>query len=57
MTDAYRNRTCRKCKSEDFDYGSWREYDAQGKEIIHDYEQAQFGGFLAGPSQQHGAAS
>lgn len=39
ITDAYRDRKCKRCKSESLDYGSTRTYDAiTGKEVEWDGE-------------------
>lgn len=31
--EKWRDLKCRSCKSEAMDYGSWREFDEQGKEV------------------------
>lgn len=31
LTDAYRNKKCKKCKSEGLDYGSWASSEEDGE--------------------------
>ena len=35
--DSYRDLKCKRCKIDTLDYGSWREYDDNGKEVEVDW--------------------